>query len=31
VGMGTVLRAARAEYSKLEKTLTESELQGWER
>jgi hypothetical protein len=26
-----VLRAARAEYSKLEKTLTESELQGWER
>jgi SpoVK/Ycf46/Vps4 family AAA+-type ATPase len=31
VRMGTVLRATRAEYSKLEKTLTESELQGWER
>jgi hypothetical protein len=27
--MGHVLRAARGEYAKLEKTLTESEIAGW--
>ncbi|MEO6527540.1 MAG: ATP-binding protein [Gemmatimonadaceae bacterium] len=31
VRMGTVMRAARAEYSKLEKPLTEAELRGWEK
>jgi SpoVK/Ycf46/Vps4 family AAA+-type ATPase len=29
VRMGHVLRAARGEYAKLEKTLTESEIAGW--
>jgi hypothetical protein len=29
VGMGQVLRAARAEYAKLEKLLTEGEILGW--
>jgi ATPase family associated with various cellular activities (AAA)/Winged helix domain, variant len=29
VRMGHVLRAARGEYAKLEKTLTESEIVGW--
>ena len=30
LGMGHVLRAARAEYAKLEKPLTEAEISGWE-
>jgi len=30
VGMAHLLRAARSEYAKLEKTLTEAEIQGWE-
>jgi SpoVK/Ycf46/Vps4 family AAA+-type ATPase len=29
VRMGHVLRAARGEYAKLEKTLTEAEIAGW--
>lgn len=30
VHMSHLLRAARSEYAKLEKTLTEAEIQGWE-
>jgi len=30
VAMSHLLRAARSEYAKLEKTLTEAEIQGWE-
>jgi hypothetical protein len=29
VGMAHLLRAARGEYAKLEKTLTDSEIGGW--
>jgi hypothetical protein len=29
VGMKHLLRAARSEYSKLEKPLTETEIGGW--
>jgi SpoVK/Ycf46/Vps4 family AAA+-type ATPase len=29
VGMGHVLRAARSEYAKLEKPLTDAEVAGW--